>query len=455
MNAPLGSQVRVRIAPSPTGPLHVGTARSALFNELYARRHGGKFILRVEDTDRERSRKEYEEEILAGLRWLGLAWDEGPYHQSERRDEHSRAIKALLAQGLAYQHEGSKAVTLHVETQKVAFDDLVRGQVKVHTDTWGGDFVIARAPDDPLYHLAVVLDDAAQNITHVIRGEDHLTNTARHILLQRALGIATPQYAHMPLLLDEKRRKLSKRSGEVGLLAYREMGYLPEAMLNYLALLGWNPGDDREYFTHEELAREFSLARVQKGGAIFSVEKLTSMNRKYMADKNPEELLGEFISYYESLPADHSEKKRIAPYDFTDQDYWVKAIATEQERAPTLYGLMAALEFFQADWEPVYATKLSWRKSTGEETLRALAALRDTLAALPAAPFSAKKLQEELLRWIDENNLDRGVVLWPMRVALTGRDASPGPFEVAAVLGKEETVARIDRALAQLKSDVA
>ena len=290
--------VRVRMPPSPTGLLHVGTARAALFNELYAHQNKGHFIIRIEDTDQERSRPEYEKEILEGLAWLGLTWDEGPdvgggfgpYRQSERGDIYGRAILKLLESGRAYQIEDSEAIKLKVDPQEVVFEDLIRGRVVIHSDTWGGDFVIARGPSDPVYHLAVVIDDAAQRISHIIRGEDHLTNTARHILLQQALGLATPLYAHLPLLLDEKRRKLSKRRGETSLLSFRDQGYLPEAMLNYLALLGWNPGDNREFFTHAELIELFDLTKVQKGGAIFSVDKLNSFNQHYLRQKSHKQL---------------------------------------------------------------------------------------------------------------------------------------------------------------------
>ena len=431
--------VRVRIAPSPTGRLHVGTARAALFNHLYARQHGGTFILRIEDTDKARSEKKFEEEILAGLTWLGLTWDEGPYRQSEHQDEHSQAIQTLLADDLAYQQEGSEAVFLRVAPGEVTFADAVRGNVTIKTDTWGGDFVIARTPQDPVFHLAVVVDDAAQRISHVIRGEDHLTNTARHILLQRALVLPTPQYAHLPLLLDEKRRKLSKRSGEVSLLAYREMGYLPEALLNYLALLGWNPGDDREYFSYDELVTAFSLTRVQKSGAIFSLMKLNSMNQHYLRHLPPPEL--------QRVAAEYAAQTLHDPLRVSEQ-----ALLTEQQRVSTLRELVEDTAFARQDWGADYAPEvLVWRKSTPEATMTYLERLAPVLDAIPDADFTKEKLEAKLLAWIDAEQLGRGDVLWPMRVALTGREHSPGPFEVAAALGREETVARLHKALDKLK----
>ncbi|HLC48961.1 MAG TPA: glutamate--tRNA ligase family protein, partial [Candidatus Andersenbacteria bacterium] len=284
-----GALVRVRIAPSPTGNLHVGTARTALHNELFAKHYNGSFIIRIEDTDKARSKPEYETALLDGLKWLGISWNEGPdvggayapYRQSERAGEHAKAVQQLLDTGKAYRctcpakemtggevplHKCACPVAFHttgvirlkVNPELISFTDIIRGEVKVHTNSFGLDFVIARDISDPLFHLAVVCDDEAMAITHVIRGEDHLHNTIKHILIQRALEYSQPTYAHLPLLLDEQRKKLSKRSGETNVLAFRDMGYLPQTMVNYLALLGWNNGDDREYYTHEELAEAFT-----------------------------------------------------------------------------------------------------------------------------------------------------------------------------------------------------
>lgn len=420
-------EVRVRIAPSPTGNLHVGTARSALFNELFARNKQGKFIVRIEDTDKVRSKTEYEQDILAGLTWLRLTWDEGPYRQSERTQLYSQALEKLLEEGRAYQ-EG-QAIKLKVAAGEIMFDDLIRGPVTVHTDSFGGDFVIARSITDPVYHLAVVIDDAAMKISHVIRGEDHVSNTARHILLQQALGYSTPYYAHIPLLLDEHRRKLSKRSGETSLLAYKEMGILPEAMINYLALLGWNPGNDREFFTHEELIKEFSLAKIQKGGAIFSLEKLKAINKHYLRQLTPSQLF--------TAAKPFLEKKGI---DTSDERLLTAALQTEQERVATLAELPQAISFFIS--LPDYAPDLLiWKKSDVQQTKNRLQKLINYLQSHDV---------DSVMAWIDSEGLGRGDTLWPMRVALTGREHSPNPFEVAAVLGKQETLTRLKTALAKL-----
>lgn len=426
--------VRVRIAPSPTGNLHVGTARAALFNELFARKHGGVFIVRIEDTDKARSKNEYETSILEGLKWLGITWDEGPdvggeygpYRQSERTESYTQALQQLLDADKAYK-EG-EAIRLKVEPQTVTFHDLIRGDIAINTKSFEGDFIIARTISDPVFHLAVVCDDAAMKISHVIRGEDHIHNTAKHILIQQALGYPQPEYAHLPLLLDAQRKKLSKRSGETNLLAYRDMGFLPEAMLNYLALLGWNPGDEREFFTHEELIAAFSMERVQKGGAIFSTEKLTAINKHYIRSLSVPELM------------------RRAGI-FADSDTAAKAVALEQERISTLTELPEAIAFTSSEWQATYpASMLVWKKSNQEATKTILTELITKVVQYKAADFTAMQLQEYLMAWIDDSGLGRGDVLWPMRVALTGREHSPGPFEVAEVIGKDETIRRLTAA---------
>lgn len=426
--------VRVRIAPSPTGNLHVGTARTSLFNELFARHHNGKFIIRTEDTDKERSKPKYEQAILEGLKWLGLTWDEGPdvggeygpYRQSERTAKYTQALQQLLDTGKA--HTEGEAIRLKVEPQKITFHDIIRGDIAIDTKSFGGDFIIARSMNDPVFHLAVVCDDAAMQISHVIRGEDHIHNTAKHILIQQALEYQQPQYAHLPLLLDADRKKLSKRSGETSLLAYRDMGFLPEAMLNYLALLGWNPGDDREFFTHEELIQAFSLDRVQKGGAIFSLEKLTAINKHYIRSLSVPELI---------------QRARISEED----EKIAKAVALEQERISTLVQLPDAITFAYPNWQlSCPPNMLIWKQNTREATKNILSELITKVVQYEKNDFTAADLQTYLMDWIDGAKLGRGDVLWPMRVALTGRENSPGPFDVAAVIGKEETIRRLTAA---------
>ena len=277
---PAGRQVIVRMAPSPTGKFHVGSARTALYNFLFARKNDGKFILRIEDTDKERSKKEFENDILEGLEWLGLKYDE-LYRQSERGEVYKSYVEKMLSQDLVYESD-DKVIRFRNPNKKIKFNDLIRGEIEFDT-TELNDFVIAKSVDEPLYHLAVVIDDFESGITHVIRGEDHISNTPRQILIQDAIGAPRPLYAHLPLILAQDRSKLSKRKhGEsVSLDYYREKGYSPAAVINYLALLGWNPGTEQEIFTLEELIKVFDLSRVHKGGAIFDEKKLAWVSRKH------------------------------------------------------------------------------------------------------------------------------------------------------------------------------
>ena len=276
----MSDKVVVRMAPSPTGPFHIGGVRTALYNFIYAKQHGGKFILRIEDTDKERSKPEYETDIVESLKWLGLNYDE-LYRQSDRGDVYKKYLEKLIKDDLAYEAE-DKVIRFRNPGKDVTFNDLIRGDIKFNTEELG-DFVIAKSVDLPLYHLAVVVDDHESGITHIIRGEDHISNTPRQILIQEAIGASRPLYAHLPLILAQDRSKLSKRKhGEsVSLDYYKKQGYSPEAILNYLALLGWNPGTDQEIFTLDELLKAFKLEKVHKGGAILDEKKLAWVNRKH------------------------------------------------------------------------------------------------------------------------------------------------------------------------------
>ncbi|OHA88980.1 MAG: hypothetical protein A3C70_00520 [Candidatus Zambryskibacteria bacterium RIFCSPHIGHO2_02_FULL_43_14] len=276
----MSQKIITRFAPSPTGQLHIGSVRTALFNFLYTRKHGGKFILRIEDTDKERSKKEFETDIIEGLSWLGLGYDE-LYRQSDRGEIYKNYIEKMLSDGSIYQAD-DKVIRFKNPNKKVKFNDLIRGEIEFDT-TELKDFVIAKSADEPLYHLAVVIDDFESGITHVIRGEDHISNTPRQILIQEAIGAARPLYVHLPLILAQDRSKLSKRKhGEsVSLNYYRSKGYSAKAIINYLALLGWNPGTEQEIFTLEELIKVFDFSRVHKGGAIFDEKKLAWVARKH------------------------------------------------------------------------------------------------------------------------------------------------------------------------------
>jgi glutamyl/glutaminyl-tRNA synthetase len=287
-------QIVTRIAPSPTGVLHVGTARTALFNYLFAKQNKGKFVLRIEDTDAERSKKEFEEDILQTMKWLGLDYDE-MYRQSERQAIYEKYLKQMIESGHAYiskesTGERDEVIRFKNPNEVVTFEDKIRGEIKFDT-TELGDFVIAKSLNEPLYHLAVVVDDHEMGITHIIRGDDGISNTPRQILIQRAIGAKQPIYAHLPLILGEDKSKLSKRHGAVSIKEYKNQGYLKEAIINHLAMLGWNPGTDQEIFTMPQLIKEFSLEKVSKGGAVFNVEKLDWFNGKHLAKLPEKEIM--------------------------------------------------------------------------------------------------------------------------------------------------------------------
>lgn len=477
--------IRVRIAPSPTGSLHIGTARAALFNWLFARQNGGAFILRIEDTDLERSDPAYEADIIEHLRWLGLDWDEGPdiggpygpYRQSERRDIYARYLgkllesgrayhcfcseedleavrQGMLARGLAPRYGGKcrgldpktvkeklaagarSIIRLVMPSETVVIRDLIRGDVSFDTSLIG-DIAIAKDMHTPLYNFAVVIDDAEMQITHVLRGEDHLSNTPKQWMIAEALALPHPLYGHFPLILGQDRSKLSKRHGATAVSQYREMGYLPEALMNFIALLGWHPEDEKEIFSREELIREFSLSRIQKGGAIFNPEKLDWLNGWYIRQKSIRELRELLQPYW----------KRAGFLKEGRGEQFLDAVtALERERLKKLSDIVEATEYFFRRPRPA-PELLVWKRATREDTKTMLGKVLECLRAVPADAFDKKTLQEKLAPLYGD---DRGKVLWPFRAALSGRQASPGPFEIAEVLGKEETLARLEYALTVL-----
>ncbi len=443
------SSVRVRIAPSPTGPLHVGTARTALVNFLFARRQGGTFILRIEDTDTERSKPEYAADILEELRWLGVAWDEGPdvggasgpYLQSQRLDRYADALTELLRSG-AEVEEGGAVLFRVTDRGPWIVDDLIRGSVRFPAEDMR-DFVIAKprrheatvssgGPWLPLFHLAVVVDDAAMGITHVIRGEDHLSNTPKHMLLQRALGLPTPHYAHVPLLLDTERHKLSKRHGAIGIREYRAQGYLPEALVNFLALLGWNPKSPEEVFTLDELIERFNLGGVQKGGAVFDLRKLDWLQRQHLR-RVP---LPRLVTATQSLLSTAGVRDASAALV-------ERAVTLWRERGGPLAHLPREFSFLFVR-PRVAAGALSWSSTSREKTRDALSFSLRVLESLPSDAWAdPHTFQEALLTAIGQGGEDRASVLWPLRVALSGQEKSPSVGEIAWVVGKSETLARV------------
>ncbi len=430
------SKVITRFPPSPTGFLHIGSVRTALFNYLFAKHHGGEMVFRFEDTDKERSKTEFEEDIIEGLKWLGLSWDNDTvYKQSERTELYREHLHRLIAQGKAYEAEEGKdgtarrVIRFKNPNTPITFADAVRGDVTFDT-TDLSDFVIAKNADEPLYHFTVVVDDAQMGVTHVIRGEDHISNTPRQILILEALGFVRPAYAHIPLILAPDRSKMSKRHGAVSVTEYRAQGIIPEALINYLALLGWNPGGEQELFTLSELVEQFSLERVHKGGAVFGMEKLTWFNFEHLKRLSD---------------AEYEARLRA----FTDKAFDTRLVPLIKERAQTLKEATELIEEYNFLGDIQYDPALLLNKGK-------------------IAPEVAKKHLQQITKLL-ENGKDRqekeyikfwlmpyamehgkGDVLWPLRVSLSGKEKSPDPFTIASLLGLNEVRSRIEKAIKML-----
>ncbi len=496
-------KIRTRLAPSPTGILHIGTARTALFNYLFAKKNKGKFILRIEDTDRERSKPEFENDIIENLKWLGIEWDIGPgvskesYRQSERLEIYEKYIKKLLEEDSAYycfcskeelyaqkqyqlsQGEAPKyngkcrslsekeveeklktspfVIRLKTTHKKVIFNDLIRGHLEFDSNLMG-DIVIARNTKEPLYNLAVVIDDFEMEITHIIRGEDHISNTPKQILLQEALGLPCPKYAHLPLILGPDRTKLSKRHGATAIAEYRKQGYLPETLINFMALLGWNPGTEREIFSISSLIKEFSLERVQKGGAIFNIKRLDWINGFYIRQKSLEKLTELCLPYLieagfikenprpAKLPFKEKKFRIVETQEVIYFDWIEKVIGAYQERLKTLSEIVGLTEFFFKEKLEYDKELLRWKDMSDQDIKKSLDKTRETLSEIDL--FTKENIEKKL---IPEG--DRGRVLWPLRAALSGKKASAPPFEIAEILGKEKTLKRIEEAIKKTDSN--
>ena len=441
------TKIVTRFAPSPTGFLHAGTYRTAIFSYLYARKNNGRFVLRIEDTDKERSKKEFEDNILESLAWLGLTYDTF-VRQSENAPRHKEILEKMVADGHAYvskeaAKDGSGVIKEIVRFKnpniEVTFHDAIKGAVTINT-TDLGDFVIAKNMNEPLFHLAVVVDDFDEGITHVIRGDDHVSNTPRQILIQRAIGAPTPEYAHLPLVLGVDKQKLSKRRGALALTEFRQRGYLAEAILNMVALIGWNPGTDQEVFTREELTAAFSLERIQKSSGVFNPEKLEWMNKEHIVKLSDEERFTLIKTYMTgevtSLP-NYSEETlhKIMPI-----------IIEHITNFGQVREMCASGELSYYFTQPTYPKeKLLWKDEQDVTKLTArLLTIKGLLEGVPEADFTPPNVKNAL--WSFAEKEGRGQVLWPLRYALSGRDKSPDPFQIAGILGKNETVCRIEAA---------
>ena len=439
--------VRVRFAPSPTGFLHVGSARTALFNWLFARHAGGQFLLRIEDTDAVRSKPEFLEEILDSLRWLGLNWDGELTFQSKRLEIYRQAAEKLLAQRAAYL-DGKAIIYKVTPGEVIEVSDLVHGTIQVNTLEIK-DQVLIKSDGMPTYNFACVVDDSEFKITHVIRGDDHISNTPKQLLLYRALQLAPPQFAHIPLILGTDRSRLSKRHGATNLNEYRRIGYLPETVVNFLALLGWSPGGDREILSVEEIVKEFDLARVGKTGAIFDLAKFSWMNSQYLGHASLETLMPlvqEALKEKGWWPPVRPERVEGR----TDDAVWVgQVVDLYKSRVETIQDLCRQTEGLFTDNIPFDSEAVQARlKQPGvNERLSAFADRLDSVSKWNSASIeqACRSLAEEL-------KIKAADLIHPARVAVTGRSVGPSLFHVLGVAGKERTVSRLRRAAASLCS---
>ncbi len=486
---------RVRIAPSPTGPLHIGTARTALFNFLHARHVGGTFILRLEDTDVARSTVEFEKDILDGLHWLGLTWDEGPevagepargphapYRQMERLPSYAAAAQRLLVDDLAYPcyctpeelaadrlaQEAAKqppryvgrcahltpeerlgreadgrrgALRFRVGEGLVGFDDIVRGHVEFDVGNLGGDFVIVRADGTPLYHFTVVVDDAAMEITDVIRGEDHLSNTPKHILLFRALGYEVPRFAHLPLILNADRSKMSKRKSQTAIDAYINEGFIAEALVNYLALLGWSTGTEEEILSLDEIVQRFDIGEVHKGGAVFDRERLEWLNGQWIRRLSADDLIDRLRPFVE-------RELQAGQIEWMPSDDELRVLLpVVQERLPTLGAIGELVGFLwvkDVDPDPAMLVPKRWDAATA---LAGLGAARETIAAVGEVAFEAEELEPPLRALAEARGWKAGDLFMAIRVAVTGRTATPPLFDTLVALRRDRVLERLDSAV--------
>ena len=468
----LTEQIRVRFAPSPTGHLHIGGARTALFNWLYARHHGGVFVLRIEDTDRTRSTDEYIDAIIQGMKWLGLDWDEGPFRQTDRFAIYRAYVDRLLKEGMAYYcycnpeelEERKKEAMRQGKSWKydghcrklkepvpgaapavrflmpqegyTVVDDMIKGTV-VFENSQIDDLIILRSDGTPTYNLTVVVDDVDMRITHVIRGDDHLNNTPKQIHIYNALGYDVPKFGHLPMILGADKARLSKRHGATSVLAYYEMGYLPDALVNYLVRLGWSYGD-QEVFTREELVKYFSFENVGKAAAVFNPEKLLWLNQQYIMAAAPEKL-AELVRPFLIRENIISEDQEL------DMAWLAKAIKTLQERAKNLIELASSLRYYIL--EDIEYQEKAKEKFLNEKSLLLLKDLEDEISSL--SDFSHQELERVFKSIVQKHGVKLGVLAQPVRVAMTGGTESPGIYEVLEVLGKEKTLKRLEKAISR------
>ena len=424
--------LRVRFAPSPTGYLHIGGARTALFNWLYAKAKGGEFILRIEDTDKLRSKQEYVDEILNSLKWLGFDWG-GVYYQSQRFDIYRQHAERLLKDGKAYLESTpgkGEATIFKVMPQKIKVNDLIRKEIEFEAETIK-DQVLIKSDGTPTYNFACVVDDALMEITHVIRGDDHISNTPKQILMYEALGFKVPYFAHLPLIMGITGGRLSKRTGATAISDYRKMGYLPEALVNYLLLLSWAPGEDREVLDIQEAIKLFDITAVNKTAATFDLPKLNWFNNQYLKKEDPEKLSGVIVPLL-------AEKGYLEPDNF-DRTYLISLIRLFQERISTINDFVEWADFFflkNINIEPAARDKFLTKDLSKEFKI-----FSERLDALEK--FDLENIEAAFRKLVEELGLKPKDLIHPIRVALTGKTVGPGLFEIIYYLGKERTQERL------------
>lgn len=434
--------VITRYPPSPTGEIHIGNMRTMLFNYLWAKKNNGQVVLRFEDTDRERSDAKFEPIAIEAFKTLGIEPDLGPFRQSERTDIYRAKLQELLVKDLAYEGEessdgsGNKVIRFRNPNKVITFTDHVRGEISIDTTDFG-DFVIARSINDPIYHFTVVVDDMEMGVTHILRGEDHITSTPRQILLIEALGGTRPEYAHLPLIVGEDKKKLSKRHGAVTVGGFVAQGYIPSAIVNYLAFLGWNPGDEREIFSLEELIDEFSLEKINKSPATFNYSKLDDINRQHIAGLDADYVATQVVTFLPQDVRDQFEQDPVRAEKIT-------ALVVMERMCK--FGDVTAMadrgefEMFISrpviDWDLVRFKDEPLEK--GQELVRKVL---EKLEGIEESVWEKDHIKEVLWDWTSE--VGRGSVLHPMRTVLSGEKQSPDPFTIAEIIGKEETIARL------------
>lgn len=465
--------IRTRFAPSPTGPLHIGSLRTTLFNYLYAKKNKGEFFLRIEDTDKARSKREWETEIFESLKKLGISWDNEVERQSERGEIYKKYLQRMLEEGTAYYcfctekeldeerealkklekspvhqgkyrdfglknalekiEKGESAVIrfkCSKENRDVIFKDLIRGEIKINVSDIG-DFVIAKDLENPLYNFSVVVDDFEMGITHIIRGEEHIPNTPKQILLGEALGFKIPEFAHLPLILGSDKKKLSKRKDPTAVSSFLEQGYFPEAIINFIAFLGWNPGTEKEIYSMEELINDFSFDKVSKAGAVFNIDKLDWINGIYIRKTNLEELTKKCLPFLKQKGGIDNRK----------------VVAAHKDRLKKLIEIKELTDYLYEDNLTYDRENLRWKEMTNQEIKESLEnslKLVESLEDLSKEAIQAKLVEEA------SKAPSVGSFMWPLRVALSGKKASAGPAEIIEIIGKEQSLKRIQKAITSL-----